>query len=113
MDIAIDPKILRSRQVQAWGKPVLAVLAFAVLLLLLRQWLMPSLSRAEIRTAIVEQGAVSTEVAASGTVVPKTRARADQPRDLEHPRGVLAIGQQRATCATARRWPASTSRTRT
>lgn len=72
MDIAIDPKILRSRQLQAWGRPALAVVVLAVLLLLLRQWLTPSVSREEIRTAVVERGAISTEVAASGTVVPKT-----------------------------------------
>jgi HlyD family secretion protein len=72
VDIAIDPKILRSRQLQAWGRPALAVVVLAVLLVLLRQWLTPSVSREEIRTAVVEQGAISTEVAASGTVVPKT-----------------------------------------
>jgi HlyD family secretion protein len=70
MDIAIDPKVLRTRALQARGRYVLGAVGLAVLLVLFRQWLAPSVARADIRTAIVERGPVSTEVQASGTVVP-------------------------------------------
>jgi HlyD family secretion protein len=70
VDIAIDPKVLKSRAWQTRGRWLLIVLGLLLSLLLLREWLTPSLSRAGIRTAVVERGPVSTEIAASGTVVP-------------------------------------------
>ncbi len=70
MDIAIDPKVLRTRVMQARGRWLLAAAAVVVLLVLFREWLAPSVARADIRTAIVERGPVSTEVQAAGTIVP-------------------------------------------
>lgn len=70
MDIAIDQAVLRKRQLLAYGRGAAAAVAFLLLLLVLRDWLAPSVDRAGIRTAVVERGEVSTEVAAAGTVVP-------------------------------------------
>lgn len=70
MDIALDPKVLSNRAWLARGRWLGLAVALVAALLLLRQWLEPSVSRDDIRTAIVERGPVSTEVKATGTVVP-------------------------------------------
>jgi HlyD family secretion protein len=70
MDLAIDAKVLRNRALQARGRWLLGGALVVVLLILFREWLAPSLSPSEIRTARVERGPVSTEVQAAGTIVP-------------------------------------------
>jgi HlyD family secretion protein len=70
VDIALDQKILTSRTWQARGRWGVLVATTLTALLLFRHWLAPSMSREEIRTAIVDRGPVSTEVRATGTVVP-------------------------------------------
>lgn len=70
MDIALDPKVLSNRAWLARGRWFAVAATLFAALLLLHQWLAPSVSRDEIRTAIVERGPVSTEVQAAGTVVP-------------------------------------------
>lgn len=71
MDRALTPQVMKTRRLRKAGKGLLLALVAAAGLLLLRELISPSLSRAEIRTAIVERGEVSTVVSASGVVVPK------------------------------------------
>jgi HlyD family secretion protein len=72
VDIVIHPEILRRRQLLAWSRGVLIAATVIALLMFVRQLITPSIERRDIRTAIVERGAISTEVQAAGTVVPKT-----------------------------------------
>jgi HlyD family secretion protein len=72
VDVVISPGILKRRQLFAWGKGVVGITITITLLLLLRQLISPAIARSEIRTAVVERGPISTEVQASGVVVPKT-----------------------------------------
>jgi HlyD family secretion protein len=70
VDIALDQKLLTSRAWQARGRWGVLAATTLTALLLFRHWLAPSVSREEIRTAVVDRGPVSTEVRATGTVVP-------------------------------------------
>lgn len=79
MDIAIAPGILHRRQWLARIRYLLMLLALAAGLLALRQLLVPSIKRSDVRTALVEHGAVSTEVVAAGIVVPNNERVLSSP----------------------------------
>ena len=81
MDRPIDEGVQRRRTVRRAGT-VMAVLAIlAAALLWLPGLVSPSISRATVRTAVADAGAIEAVITATGTVVPEVEQVVSSPVD--------------------------------
>src|SRR5437016_4451806 len=100
MDRPLDSSIIRKRSrkrfLQIAGVLLLVIAGFV----LLSAWISPSVSRSDIRTAIVDRGLVQAAISASGTVVPAYEQSMSSPSEsrvltvLARPGEHLKKGQQ-------------------
>ena len=70
----------RARQIAPVAAPLLALVTVIVLL---PGWMRPELTRARIRTAIVQVGPIEAVITASGTVVPEIERALSSPVDAK------------------------------
>lgn len=71
MDRPVSRSIRQRRLVRRYAPAALALAATSIGLIAVLSWVRPSVSRSDIRTAVVERGPVEETVAASGSVVPE------------------------------------------
>jgi HlyD family secretion protein len=90
MDREIAPEI-RTRRIVRRTLMVVAVLAVAAIAFAASiEWMRPSISREDIRTARVERGIVDATIEASGTVIPRVEQVVSSPVEAR----VLRIGRR-------------------
>jgi HlyD family secretion protein len=99
MDRPLDAAFSRSRTLKRVGLSVLALAVLAAVFIWGPGWISPSISRARIRTARVDQGPIEAVISASGTVLPEIEEVVSSPVDarvvriLERPGAELKAGQ--------------------
>ncbi|HZS47282.1 MAG TPA: HlyD family efflux transporter periplasmic adaptor subunit [Blastocatellia bacterium] len=99
MDREIDPSFQRKKIVKRGAVSVLSVSLLSVAFVWGSAWIRPSVSKARIRTAKVDQGAIEATITASGTVVPEFEQVISSPLDtrvvkiLKKPGDVLTKGE--------------------
>jgi HlyD family secretion protein len=81
MDRPLDSSVVRSRAVKRASVVLVAVGALAMLFVYAPAWVRPSVSRARVRTAVVDTGLVEATIAASGTIVPEFEGVVSSPLD--------------------------------
>lgn len=69
-DRLIDPSVLRRRRLKSSARAAVVVLMAVVLCYLLYVWVRPSVSRATIRTSVVDRGTVEATIPATGVILP-------------------------------------------
>jgi len=81
MDRPLDQTVIRQRKrkliIQVSGGTCVVIIAY----LLLRNWISPSVNRADVRTAIVDSGLVEAAISATGIIVPKFEEVVSSPAD--------------------------------
>src|SRR5437762_233026 len=99
MDREIDPVFRKKTMVKRGAVSVLSVSLLSVGFIWGAKLIKPSVSRARIRTAKVEQGSIEATITASGTVVPEFEQVLSSPIDsrvvkiLKSPGAALAKGE--------------------
>jgi len=81
MDRPLDPRVTRRRRLRQAGLGSFALAAGVALFGFGPQLLRPTLARDEVRTAVVETGAVEATLSATGTVVPEVEHVLSSPID--------------------------------
>lgn len=79
MDRPLDQSVIHRRRRKRIARIVLACGILAGCFLLLSAWITPSVSRNEIRTAVVDSGLVEASISATGTVVPRFEEAISSP----------------------------------
>lgn len=81
MDRVLSDEVKRGDRIRRAAKVLLPVAGVAVVLALLPGWMRPSISRARIRTAVVETGPLAAVIEASGVVMPEIERVLSSPVD--------------------------------
>lgn len=93
MDREIDISVRRRRLVRRIGTAIGVVVAAAALLIVVSDWLRPSIKRSRARFGVVQRGNLEATLTASGTVIPAYERVISCPVDARVERVLLQPGQ--------------------
>jgi HlyD family secretion protein len=99
MDRPLDPIFRRKQFLKRFALSVPAISVLVILLGYAPRWIRPSVSRSDIRTAVVDVGPIEATISATGTVVPEFEQVLSTPLDarvvkiLKKPGALLRKGE--------------------
>ncbi|MCA9726337.1 MAG: efflux RND transporter periplasmic adaptor subunit [Candidatus Eisenbacteria bacterium] len=81
MDRDLDPRITRRQRIRRWSISLAVLSGLAAVLVFLPGWVVPTVPRSDLRTAIVERGPIEETLTASGLVLPEREVVVTSPVD--------------------------------